>query len=147
MSLEERIKKMFEHSENLPLGILRKKWTQYWGKEPHGTMGRTMILQSLQFKKWEQETGGLKSEKQKHLDKLIMAYKRNPNSFDKAIRIKPGTRLDRTWKGKKYSVTVKYSGYEYEGKIHTSLSQIANKITGSRWNGWVFFGLKKARSS
>jgi hypothetical protein len=52
-------------------------------------------------------------------------------------------RLVRTWKGKKYGVTVTQNGFEYEGKSYTSLSHIANTITSSRWNGWLFFGLKK----
>jgi hypothetical protein len=131
----------------LSLDELRARWKETWGKRPHGTMGRTMMNVSIKFKSWEKETGGLKPQQQKRLDGLVKTYKRNPASFDKAIELRPGTRLVRTWKGKKYSVMVKNDGFEYEGKTHTSLSQIANDITGSRWNGWAFFGLKKAGAS
>ena len=47
----------------------------------------------------------------------------------------------REFKGKRYSVTVIQNGYEYNGKKYKSLSAIANKITGTRWNGKKFFGV------
>ena len=131
------------HFKGLSLEELRANWAQAWGKKPHGTMGRTMMAESVKFKRWEQETGGLKPEQQARLNELVLVYKRNPESFDKAIQLKPGTRLVRTWKGKKYCVTVTPDGFEYESETYTSLSLIANTITGSRWNGWLFFGLKK----
>ncbi|HBP08596.1 DUF2924 domain-containing protein [Victivallis vadensis] len=55
----------------------------------------------------------------------------------------PGSRLTRTWKGKEYEVTIMDDGrFEYEGRIFRSLSGIASEITGSHWNGKVFFGVK-----
>ena len=56
--------------------------------------------------------------------------------------MKVGTRLIRTWQGKPYAVLVKADGYEYEGRIFKSLSEIAKTITGTSWNGWRFFGIK-----
>jgi hypothetical protein len=56
-----------------------------------------------------------------------------------------GTRLIREWKGVEHSVTVHDDFYEYEGRRYESLSVIARLITGTRWNGWVFFGLKNQR--
>ena len=126
------------HLKDLPLNEVRSRWAKAWGKQPHGTMGRTMMIESIKFK----QSGGLASEQQERLDKLVKAYKRNPANFDKAIELKPGTRLVRIWKGKKHCVIVMRDGFDYEGDIYTSLSQIANTITGSRWNGWLFFGLK-----
>ena len=55
---------------------------------------------------------------------------------------KPGTRLVRMHEGRKHSVLVKAEGFEYQGRVYSSLSKIANEITGKHWNGWVFFGLK-----
>ena len=63
----------------------------------------------------------------------------------KEVTIKPGTRLVRTWKGQRHSVMVKENGFDYQGRAFTSLSEIAATITGTRWNGWVFFGLKNHR--
>ena len=56
-----------------------------------------------------------------------------------------GTRLVREWQGVEHTVTVRDDGYEWQGKPYKTLSPIANAITGSRWNGWVFFGLKNQR--
>lgn len=128
--------------DDLSLEELRERWAEAWGRMPHGTMGRTMMLKSLEFKLREQEAGGLSSERQKRLNELIKAYKRNADSFDKAAELKPGARLVRVYNGKKHSVLVKAEGFEYEGRAYASLSKIANEITGSRWNGWLFFGLK-----
>ena len=57
-----------------------------------------------------------------------------------------GTRLVREWDGVEHSVTVRDDGYEYQGRPYKTLSGIAREITGTRWNGWVFFGLKNQRT-
>ena len=129
--------------QKLTLNELRQMWAKAWGKLPHGTMGRTMMIESLKFKQWEKETGGLKAKQQDRLNGLIKTYKRNPESFKKVANLKPGTRLVRIWKNKKHCATVMRDGFEYQGQTYKSLSKIANDITGKNWNGWVFFGLKK----
>lgn len=74
---------------------------------------------------------------------LNFYQERNPRCFDqKQDGIKPGTRLVRLWKGRKYQVLVRPDGFEYDGRKYDSLSRIAQEITGTRWNGWLFFGLK-----
>ena len=59
-------------------------------------------------------------------------------------RIKPGAILVREWKGKSHRVTVLPDGFAYEGETFRSLSEIARRITGGRWNGPRFFGLRPA---
>jgi hypothetical protein len=56
-----------------------------------------------------------------------------------------GTRLIREWQGIEHCVTVLLDGYEYGGRTYKSLSAVARCISGTRWNGWVFFGLKNWR--
>ncbi|MFN3606155.1 MAG: DUF2924 domain-containing protein, partial [Cypionkella sp.] len=56
-----------------------------------------------------------------------------------------GTRLVREWQGTAQIVTVTKDGFEWQGRPYQSLSAIARAITGTRWNGWVFFGLKNQR--
>ncbi len=137
---------MKEITKDLPLKELRAIWAKEWGKDPNTKVGRTMIEKSLAFKRWEQETGGLTPEQTERLEKLVSAYKRNPDSFiDQSSYLKPGTRFVKIYKGRKHSVTVTSSGFEYDGKEWSSLSEIANSITGSRWNGWLFFGVKKSK--
>lgn len=124
--------------QELTLDELRERWSKEWGKEPHPRIGRVMLEKSLIFKK----QAVLSAQQQKRLSQLIKDYKRNSNGFLR-VELKPGTRIDRVYQGKAHSVIVTKTGFEYDGKHYKSLSKIANDITGSRWNGWVFFGLKK----
>jgi hypothetical protein len=56
-----------------------------------------------------------------------------------------GTRLLREWAGVEHCVTVLPDGFEWAGRPYKSLSAVARAITGTRWNGWTFFGLKSTR--
>ncbi len=58
-----------------------------------------------------------------------------------------GTRLVRDYQGVEHVVTVMQVGFEYEGRLYRSLSAIAGTVTGTRWNGWTFFGLNRQRSA
>lgn len=127
---------------DLSLTELRAEWSKYWEMPAHKGMGRTMLEASLQFKQWERDTGGIPKSFQKKLDELLAEYRSNRNGFNPNQRLKPGTRLERIYKGQKYSVSVTANGFEYDGTHWSSLSKIANHITRSKWNGWVFFGLK-----
>jgi hypothetical protein len=60
-------------------------------------------------------------------------------------KIKPGTRLVRRWRDEVQQVTVLEDGYEYQGQRYRSLSKIATEITGTKWSGPVFFGLKTSK--
>lgn len=55
----------------------------------------------------------------------------------------PGTQLIRDWQGTEQVVNVTCTGFEWNGRPYKSLSSVAFAITGTRWNGWVFFGLKR----
>jgi hypothetical protein len=127
---------------------LRKKWAQCWGMEPHARIGRGLLEKSLEFKLREASGCGLSAEQQRRLDHLITTYKRNPKNFNEgSSELKPGVRLVKNYKGEHHSVLVCADGFEYREKYYGSLSEIATVITGTRWNGWVFFGLKKRGAS
>ncbi len=128
----------------LSINELRQRWAEAWGRQPHVRVGRVMLEKSLAYKL----QGALSSGQQIRLDQLIKEYKRNPACFDDRVgALKPGTRLVRTYNNKKHSVLVKVDGFEYQDQTYNSLSKIANDITGKRWNGWVFFGIKTASAS
>ncbi len=127
--------------KRLSIEELRERWAEAWGCKPHIRLGRVMMEVSLLYKLKESR---ITPEQQDRLDKLVADYKRNPSCFDNRVgALKPGTRLVRVYNGKKHSVVVQAEGFEYGGQTYRSLSKIANNITGSRWNGWLFFGLKK----
>ena len=58
------------------------------------------------------------------------------------MTIKPGTRLLREWQGRMHEVIILEEGALYDGRTWTSLSAVAREITGARWSGPRFFGLK-----
>jgi len=63
--------------------------------------------------------------------------------LDKDRKIGSGARLVRNWRGKRYEAIVRDDGkYEYDGKTYNSLSAVATAITGTHWNGKLFFGIK-----
>ena len=93
--------------------------------------------------------GGLKPETIKRLEALgeqldggNITTRRIRSDRDRPIT---GTRLLREWQGVEQIVTVRADGFEWQGRPYQSLSAIARAITGTRWNGWVFFGLKNHR--
>lgn len=130
-------------SKDLTYDELLPQWADLWGLEPRGRIGRVMLEASIEFKLWERKTGGLSPDQRRRLAGLVKAYKRDKNTFAEKAVLSPGTRLVRIYNGRKHTVTVVANGFEYDGRIWTSLSPIANQITGSRWNGWVFFGVKQ----
>ena len=95
--------------------------------------------------------GGLKPETIRRLERLgeeLDGGDRRKRGI-RADRDRPitGTRLLREWHGVEHIVTVTADGFEWQGRPYKSLSAIARAITGTRWNGWVFFGLKNHRRS
>lgn len=127
----------------LPLEDLRRQWAIEWGVLPHARIGRLMLEKSLAFKLKQKEGRGFTPEQQARLDFLVKSYRRNAKSFDQGpLGLKPGTKLIRAFKGNQHIVMVKANGFEYAGKLYTSLSAIASQIAGTRWNGKLFFGLK-----
>ena len=120
---------------------MRARWQQAWQKKPHNRIGRKMLERSLHFKQHEKQ---LPSHTQKRLNEIIKNYKRNPSYFEQGhMALKPGMKILRDWKGKTYSVTVTSDGFIYNSQNYKSLSKIVSEITGVKWNGWVFFNLKK----
>lgn len=135
---------MRENLRRSSLTELRQMWSVAWGRKAHNWLGRALLETSLDFA----NSNNISPELQNRLNILIKIYKRNPKYFDERCdALKPGTQLMRNWRGKKYMVLVKPGGFDFQGRLYTSLSQIAHDITGTRWNGHLFFGLKKKDSA
>lgn len=84
--------------------------------------------------------GGLKPATRRQLQKLAEG---NSLSIQPVAQVKPGTRLLREWHGITHEVLVGEDGVQYRGHYYRSLSQVARVITGAKWSGPLFFGLKK----
>jgi hypothetical protein len=87
--------------------------------------------------------GDLPAEAQRRLKRLREAFKANPGFTPMpGLGLKPGTVLTRTWHGVVHQVQVTNDGFDYRGERFGSLSEVARRITGTRWSGPLFFGLK-----
>jgi hypothetical protein len=129
---------------------LQAKWRSALKQTPSPHVRKQLLVPLLAYKLQEQTYGGLKPEVKRRLRELTNGFHRNSTktSAQRAdpLRIKPGTRLIRQWEGKTHYVTVGEAGFEYNGEHYKSLSAIARLITGTRWSGPLFFGLKGQRS-
>lgn len=93
----------------------------------------------------ERHLGGLDPDTRRQLEELVAQIEPLQQGPLRKPRRKPraGTRLLREWQGKVHEVAVLADGFLWNGAQYRSLSKIAGEITGTRWNGWVFFGVKK----
>jgi hypothetical protein len=123
---------------------LKQQWRELFGKEPP-SFNRAYLQSRLAYRIQELAYGGLKPETRARLEALGEQLD-GGNVVLRRIRADsrplPGTRLVREYGGVQHVVTVRPDDFEYEGRRYASLSAIARHITGTRWNGWTFFGLK-----
>jgi hypothetical protein len=124
---------------------LRKRYRELFRAEPPKAFGPDLLRRSIAHRIQEKAYGGLPASTRRLLDQLVKAAMAKPNGrLELPRRIKPGSELVRTWNRKTYRVMVMADGFAYDGKKFTSLSEIATEITGTRWNGPRFFGLRSA---
>lgn len=132
-----------------PTPDLKVQWRELFASEPP-PFNRQYLVTRLAYRIQELAYGGLKPETIRRLEKLGEDLD-GGNPIKRRIRtdLKPitGTRLLREWQGVEHVVTVTADGFEWQGRPYQSLSSIARAITGTRWNGWAFFGLKNRRSA
>jgi len=130
-----------------PMPDLKKQWRDLFETEPP-PYNRTFLETRLAYRIQELAYGGLKPQTRARLAALAeqldegKAKRRQRRGDDRPVA---GTQLIREWQGVEHCVTVRDHDYEYQGRPYKSLSAVARAITGTRWNGWVFFGLKSRR--
>ncbi|WP_102108834.1 DUF2924 domain-containing protein [Oceaniglobus roseus] len=129
-----------------PTPQLKTQWRELFDNEPP-PFNRRYLESRLAYRIQELAYGGLKPETIRRLERLgeeLDGGDRKKRSVH-AGRDRPitGTRLLREWQGVEHVVTVTADGFEWQGRPYRSLSAIARAITGTRWNGLVFFGLKR----
>jgi hypothetical protein len=134
--------------KSMSLEQLRDKWLDLYGAEPP-KYKKQFLIKRLAYRIQELFYGGLSEQAKAHLRKVAMndpvatVKRRIPEKRKANETILPGTRFVRIWKDRRYEVVAQAEGFEYDGRIFKSLSAVAREITGTRWNGKVFFGLKK----
>jgi hypothetical protein len=126
---------------------LKAQWRELFDSEPP-PFNRRYLESRLAYRIQELAYGGLKPETVKRLEALgeqLDGGDRMKSRIRADLTPIVGTRLIREWKGVEHVVTVTADGFDWQGRPYKSLSAIARAITGTRWNGWVFFGLKNHR--
>jgi len=128
---------------------LKQQWRNLFGTEPP-PYNQKFLRHRLAYRVQELAYGGLKPATIARLEALGEQLD-GGNITIRRIRAdrKPiaGTTLVREYQGVEHRVTVRSDDYEYQGRAFRSLSAIARTITGTRWNGLVFFGLKNRRGA
>jgi len=104
-----------------------------------------LLIKALGYRLQEKAIGGLKPLTRRLLKRLGRnVSERSPLAEPARTRLKAGTVLVREWHGVTHCVTVLDDGFDFDGERFRSLSEIARKISGVRWSGPLFFGLKSS---
>jgi hypothetical protein len=114
---------------------LGQLWIEHYGMPPPPRTSRALMLRAVAYKMQEQTLGGLSAKTgQSWLEKQAAARRQRA--------LTPGTVLIREWQGVAHQVSVAEGGVVYRGARYRSLSEVARLITGARWSGPRFFGLR-----
>jgi Protein of unknown function (DUF2924) len=126
---------------------LKARWRELFDTEPP-PYNRRFLESRLAYRVQELAYGGLKPETLERLAALAEQVDGKPTRRTRLAQDRPiaGTQLVREWKGVEHTVAVRDDGFEYQGRPYKTLSSVARLITGTRWNGWIFFGLKNQRT-
>ena len=136
--------------ETMTMEQLREKWRDLYGGKPPGYK-RQFLIKRLAYRIQELFYGGLSDTARTRLqqaaqdDPMARMQRRVSGNPRSQVDILPGTRFVRIWKDCRYEVLAHENGFEHEGRMFRSLSAVAREITGTRWNGKIFFGLKKGK--
>jgi len=134
--------------KSAPTPALRAQWRELFDSEPP-PFNRRYLESRLAYRIQELAYGGLKPETIRRLERLgeeLDGGDRKKSRVRADTMPIAGTRLIREWQGVEHVVTVTADGFDWQGRPYKSLSAIARAITGTRWNGWVFFGIKNRRA-
>lgn len=126
----------------MPPAALRAEWRRLYC-EPAPALSPDLLARGIAWRLQEKQHGGLAPAVERELARLAGQGKSTPeSSAPTPVSLRPGTRLVRSWNGETYSVLVTNDGYRMGDQTYPSLSSIAQAITGTKWSGPRFFGLK-----
>jgi hypothetical protein len=123
---------------------LRDLWQKELGEKPPACFGRELLALGIAHARQERRYSGLRKSSVRELDRLFARALNGSMGEGRAPPLgRPGTILVREWQGTTHHVTVVADGFIWNGRTHSSLSGIATAITGTKWNGPRFFGLRE----
>ncbi len=142
---DEGVAKEVNRLSGLPLTELRSEWHR-WHPERQmpQRLSRDLLVRTIAWKLQEQTFGRCPPILTRKLERLASQLERSGTlDLEREAHLRPGTALVREWQGQTYRVTATNDGFLYDGRAFESLSEIARTITGTRWSGPRFFGLKQ----
>src|ERR1700716_2614426 len=132
----------------LSLLELRNRWKTLFGHSAPKSLRRNFLARAVAYQMQVEAYGGLSVATKRRLREIAHAVRTgDANAMLGSTRIKPGTQMIRQWQNTTHTVTALVEGFEWNGRTYKSLSAVANAITGTNWNGFAFFGIKRAPSS
>lgn len=149
---ESSLEAEIAHLRGLDLSSLRARWKGEFRREPAPQLPRHLLFAVLAYHIQAQRLGDLRAEIKTVLDCSIPGEERSVMvariaKLDRQqTLLTPGTILTRSWNGRPQRVIVMADGFGWNGKVYRSLSKVASAITGTRWNGPRFFGLRDKNS-
>ena len=124
---------------------LKNRWRSLYGTKPPQKIHRSLLIAAVAHRMQENTLGALKSSVRRHLTQASYnPATPRPSPHYPSLRPRVGTVLVRDWGGVTHQAKVLEDGILFRSKRYKSLSEIARVITGSRWSGPLFFGLKPA---
>jgi hypothetical protein len=135
---------------DLDVHELQARWHTVFRRRPFPHLPRHLLFRALAYRLQADQLGDLDAESRRLLDGAGSAEEAGKRAIDPARQIyavRPGTILAREWNGRIHRVAVLAEGFAWNGKTYPSLSKVAEAITGTRWNGPRFFGLRDRPSS
>ena len=125
---------------------LRSAWRETF-KQAAPQLSPDLLARAIAYRLQERQHGGLPPPVRLQLARLTRLVARTGECQPAThISLKPGTRLVREWNGRALNVLVCDEGFELDGRRYASLTQIAHDVTGTRWSGPRFFGLKSRKA-
>jgi hypothetical protein len=132
---------------NLSLFELRDRWQRLFGHPTPKSLRRNFLARAVAYQMQVEAYGGLSVATKRRLREIANAVQTgDANAMLGTSHIKPGTQMIRQWQDSTHTVTALAEGFEWNGRTYKSLSAVANAITGTNWNGFVFFGIKRPSS-
>ncbi len=130
---------------DLGISDLQARWRTVFRQRPSPRLPRHLLFRVLAYRLQAERLGDLDAHCQQLLDGTGTpedAGKRAVDPKRLTTDVRPGTMLAREWNGRMQRVAVLADGFAWNGKTYQSLSKIAEAVTGTRWNGPRFFGLR-----
>src|SRR3984893_15594130 len=123
---------------------LRGEWRRHHRMPPPMRLSRDLLIRGIVYQLQERAYGGLSKATARKLEQAAAdSPSRGAVTPAPPISLRPGTRLVREWRGVTHMVLIHADGIEWRGQRYRSLSWVARKITGARWSGPRFFGLRQ----